>query len=156
MKLSEEWVQEAIERKVAGVELVLLEEAGNRRQRVVRLYVDHAEGVTHELCARVSSAMSAALDEIGYADGPYTLEVSSPGLDRPLTKPSHFEAYVGGRVNVKLERPVAGSKVWRGRLREVRSEEIVVVDGDREAALRFENIAKANLIYEFERETRDE
>ena len=62
-------------------------------------------------------------------DGSYTLEVSSPGLERPLTKRSHFEAQVGKKVYVKTRLPVEGSKVWQGVLREVRDEEIVVEDG---------------------------
>ena len=95
MKLTEKWVQEVIDRHVENVELVALEDVGNRRHRVVRLFIDHPAGVSHDLCARVSGFMGAALDEAGSFDGPYTLEVSSPGLERPLTKPAHFPAQVG-------------------------------------------------------------
>ena len=156
MKLTEQWVQETIDREVADVELVLLEEAGNRRHRVVRLFVDHPAGVGHELCARVSQVVGAALDEACYAEGPYTLEVSSPGLDRPLTKPAHYAAQVGKRVQVKTGVPVEGRKLWRGVLREVRPEAIVMVEGGQEAVIRLEDIVRANLIFEFDRGTGNE
>ena len=66
MKLDEAWVQAVLDEGFDGVELVALEDVGNRRSRVVRLFVDHPEGVTHELCARVSTAVAEALDAAGF------------------------------------------------------------------------------------------
>jgi ribosome maturation factor RimP len=150
MKVDEAWVQAVLDGEFGDVELVALEEAGNRRSRVVRLFVDHPEGVTHELCARVSGVVALALDAEGFSDGAYALEVSSPGVDRPLTKPAHFAAQVGKRVNVRTRRPVAERTAWDGRLRRVEDEGIVIVGkGDREVAIAFSDITKAHVVYEF-------
>lgn len=149
MKLTEEWVQESIDRELEGVEVVSLEETGGRRHRVVRLYVDHPDGVDHGLCARISNVVGEALDSAGYMDGPYNLEVSSPGLERPLKKKDHFVSHVGEKVYVKTYGPVQGQKVWRGELSDVRGELIVVDDGSRRVEIHLENIAKANRVFDF-------
>jgi ribosome maturation factor RimP len=149
VELTETWVQEVINREIEGVELVILEEAGSRRKRVLRLYIDHAGGVTHSLCAQVSAAVGRALEEIDAFEGAYTLEVSSPGIERPLRKKSHFEAQLGKKVHVKTRVPVEGSKVWQGVLLEVGASEIVVQEAGREATIPLEEIAGAHLIYEF-------
>jgi ribosome maturation factor RimP len=147
--LTEEWFQRVIDQDVEDVELVLLEEAGTRRQKILRLYIDHAGGVTHELCARVSTAVGLALDEVDAFEGAYTLEVSSPGLERPLRKRSHFEAQVGKKVYVKTMTPVEGSKVWQGILHEVTEDSVVVEEAGRVARIPLEEITSAHLIFEF-------
>jgi ribosome maturation factor RimP len=147
--LSEAWIQDVIDREVEGVELVVLEEVGNRRQKIIRLFVDHPGGVTHELCSRVSTAVGAALDEADMFEGAYTLEVSSPGLERPLRKRSHFEAQVGKKVYVKTRVPIEGAKVWQGTLLEVSEAGLLVNDTGREARIPLEEISSAHLIYEF-------
>jgi ribosome maturation factor RimP len=147
--LSEGWVQQVIDREVENVELVLLEELGNRRMKIVRLYIDHPGGVTHDLCSRVSGVVGDAIDEAGWFEGGYTLEVSSPGIERPLRKRSHFEAQVGKKVWVKTKVPVDGAKVWQGVLLEVVDEEIVVKDAGREVRIPLNVVSSAHLIYEF-------
>jgi ribosome maturation factor RimP len=147
--LTEEWFQQVIDREVEGVELVLLEEAGGRRYKVLRLYIDQPGGVNHELCAKVSSAVGKALDEADAFEGAYTLEVSSPGLERPLRKRSHFEAQIGKKVHVKTRQPIEGSKVWQGILLEVTDDAVVVLEAGREARLPLEEITSAHLVYEF-------
>ena len=149
MELTEAWFQQILEQEVEGAELVLLEEAGNRRQRILRLYVDHPAGVTHDLCARISGAVGRALDAADVFDGPYVLEVSSPGLEKPLRKRSHFEAQLGKKVYVKTRVPVEGRKVWQGTLLAVEADEIVVQDAGREARIPLGEISSAHLIYEF-------
>ena len=156
MKLTEKWVQEVIDQHVQNVELVALEDAGNRRYRVVRLFIDHPAGVSHDLCAQVSGFVGVALDEAGSLDGPYTLEVSSPGLERALTKRAHFQAQLGRRVVVRTQTPVEGRSVWRGVLREVQDSEITLADGGIEVEIDLANITKANLVYEFEQGRGDE
>ncbi|MHB9148696.1 MAG: ribosome maturation factor RimP [Thermoleophilia bacterium] len=150
MKLTETWVQDAIDGRIDGVELVALEEAGSRRARVLRLYVDHPDGVTHDLCAQVSAVVGEALDLTDWTESPYTLEVSSPGLDRPLRKPDHFRAQVGKKVYVKTFAPVAGRRVWRGSLVEVLDDAVVVREGEEEATVAFDQITQAHVVYEFE------
>ncbi|MHB0978624.1 MAG: ribosome maturation factor RimP [Thermoleophilia bacterium] len=150
MKLTEAWVQQVLDGMAASVELVAFDEMGGRRHRVLRLFVDHPGGVTHELCAEVSGVVGEALDRADWSDGPYTLEVSSPGLERPLRRPEHFSVQVGKKIHVKTVVPVAGRKVWHGILLEVRGQSIVVREGDEEAEVRFDEIARAHLVYEFE------
>ncbi|MFH0915543.1 MAG: ribosome maturation factor RimP [bacterium] len=149
MELTEAWFQQIVDQEIDGVELVILEEAGSRRQRILRLYVDHPDGVTHELCARISGAVARALDRVDASDGAYVLEVSSPGIERPLRKRSHFEAQVGKKVYVKTRVPVEGSKVWQGTLLEVGTDEIVVQEAGRTAKIPLGEIGSAHLIYEF-------
>ena len=81
---------------------------------------------------------------------PYTLEVSSPGLERPLRKREHFEAQVGKKVYVKTRVPVDGTKVWQGRLVEVTPEAVLVEDGAKQARIPLSDISSAHLIYDFE------
>jgi ribosome maturation factor RimP len=147
--LTEEWFQQVIDREVEGVELVLLEEAGNRRSRTLRLYIDHRDGVSHDLCARVSVAVGRALDEVDAFDGAYTLEVSSPGIERPLKKRSHFEAQIGKKVYVKTRQPIEGSKVWQGILLGVGDDVVVIQEAGREARIPLQEITSARLTYEF-------
>lgn len=149
MKLTEEWFQSVIDQAVDDVELVLLEEGGSKRQRILRLYIDHPTGVNHELCTRVSAAVEQALDESDAIDGAYSLEVSSPGIERPLRKLGHFEAQLGKNVYVKTKVPVEGAKVWQGRLVEVGPEEIVVEESGRQARIRLSDIGAAHLRYDF-------
>jgi ribosome maturation factor RimP len=156
MKLTEKWVQEVIDQHVENVELVALEDVGNRRHRVVRLFIDHPTGVSHDLCAQVSGLMGTALDESESMDGSYTLEVSSPGLERPLTKPAHFQAQLGRKVTVLTRAPVEGRSVWRGVLREVRDGEITLADGGDEVVIDLADVTKANLVYEFKQGRGDE
>jgi ribosome maturation factor RimP len=150
MTLTETWLQHIIDQEVEGVELVILEQVGSRRQKTIRLYIDHRDGVTHDLCSKVSEAVGRALDEVDAVGGPYALEVSSPGLERPLRKREHFEAQVGKRVHVKTRVPVEGSKVRQGTLVEVGVNDILVVDGGRKVRIQLGDIASAHLIYEFE------
>jgi ribosome maturation factor RimP len=147
--LTEEWVQQVIDRAVEGVELVLLEEAGGRRYKVLRLYIDHQGGVTHDVCAKVSAAVGKALDEVDAFEGAYTLEVSSPGIERPLRKRSHFEAQIGKKVYVKTREPVEGNKIWQGVLLEVVDDAVLVNEAGREARIPLEEITSAHLMYEF-------
>jgi ribosome maturation factor RimP len=149
VELTEAWVQQVIDREIEGVELVILEEAGSRRQKILRLYIDHPAGVTHDLCARVSRVVGRALDEADASEGGYSLEVSSPGIERPLRKRSHFEAQLGKMVYVKTRVPVEGSKIWQGTLLAVGTDEIVVQEAGREARIPLGEVASAHLIYEF-------
>jgi ribosome maturation factor RimP len=149
-KLTEAWVQEIIDSEFEEVELLLLEDVGGKRYRTVRLYVDHPSGVGHDLLSRVSAVVGAAFDEAGVPEGPYTLEVSSPGIERPLTKPAHFQAHRGAKVYVKTREPVGGQKVWQGLLEETDADGFTVVEEARRARIEFGNVAKAHLVFEFE------
>jgi ribosome maturation factor RimP len=149
VELTDAWFQEVIDREVGDVELVMAQVAGGRRQRIVRLFIDHPGGITHDLCARVSAVVGQALEDRNAIDGPYTLEVSSPGIERPLRKRSHFEAQLGKTVYVKTRVPIEGRKVWEGVLREVGPEDIEIEEAGVAARIPLGEISDAHLKYEF-------
>src|SRR5579864_6309350 len=99
-----------------GYELVELEYAAGRSQAVVRLFIDRPEGVGVDDCERVSREVAAILDIEDPVPSAYTLEVSSPGFDRVLRTPAHFERFVGSRVFVELKQPRAGRRRYTGEL----------------------------------------
>lgn len=131
-----------------GLELVDLEFAGAGGHPTLRLYIDKPGGVSLEDCTQVSRALSAALDVEDPIEGSYELEVSSPGLDRPLRTPEHFQRFAGENVRIKTYGPLdtAGSrKTFVGRLLGLEENSVLVdVDG---AVFRIPHtlIAKANI-----------
>ena len=97
----------------------------------MRIYIDKADGIDVEDCEAVSRQVSAILDVEDPLPGHYTLEVSSPGLDRTLTKPAHFERFMGEDVRVKLRFPLDGRRNFKGALKSVDEDNIEVeVDGE--------------------------
>lgn len=104
-------LQEQIENRIESldprVELIALEQPGHD---VLRLYIDHPEGVTLAHCEVVTRGLQELLSE------QYALEVSSPGLDRPLTKPEHYERFSGQRVRVRTTEPIGGRRNFTGLL----------------------------------------
>ncbi len=114
-----------------GYELSDLELKLGGRDGVVRVFIDKPEGVDLTDCEIVSKQLSAVLDVEDPLPGHYTLEVSSPGLDRKLTKPAHFQRFLGETVRVKLRFPLDGRRNFRGTLRAADEEKIdVEVDGE--------------------------
>jgi ribosome maturation factor RimP len=100
-----------------GVELVEAELRGGGKARMLRVTIDKSEGVTHEDCANVSRDLSTVLDvEDAVPGGSYTLEVSSPGLDRKLLKPADYARFIGSRVKLMTHEPVNGNRHFEGRL----------------------------------------
>ncbi|MEO1232110.1 MAG: ribosome maturation factor RimP [Myxococcota bacterium] len=135
----------------AGYELVELEMASDRGQAIVRLYVDtvppsdEAHGVSIEHCTHVSRRVSEKLDETDPIAGEYRLEVSSPGIFRPLTKPEHFERALGARVRVKTHGKLDGRRVFVGQLHEASPDRLAVdVDGQH-FEIPTAEVARANL-----------
>ena len=115
-----------------GYELADIEVKLGRQDGVLRVFIDrHPEGIGLDDCETVSRQISALLDVEDPIPGQYTLEVSSPGLDRRLTKIEHFQRFMGEDVRVKLRFPLAGRRNFRGELTGVDDENIeVVVDGE--------------------------
>lgn len=114
-----------------GFELVAVELIGSGSDRVLRVYIDRPEGIVVDDCADVSRQVSAVLDVEDPIPGSYTLEVSSPGLDRPLVKPADFERFTGHLVKVRTREPVLGRKNFTGLLTEATGDYVVVeVDGE--------------------------
>jgi len=100
-----------------GVEVVEAELRGGGKARMLRVTIDKPEGVTHEDCANVSRDLSTVLDvEDAVPGGSYTLEVSSPGLDRKLLKPEDYSRFSGSRIKLTTHEPVNGNRHFEGRL----------------------------------------
>jgi ribosome maturation factor RimP len=129
-----------------GIELWELEYAANRGNGLLRLYIDTAEGVTLEDCERVSRAVSDVLDREDPLPGHYTLEVSSPGLERPLRTAAHFARYVGGEVFVELSQPVEARRRFKGLLVAAGEASIEVEVDGRRYELPIAWIRKAHLV----------
>ena len=113
-----------------GYELSYLEVKLGGRSGIVRIFIDRPEGISLDDCEKVSLAVSALLDVEDPVPGHYDLEVSSPGLNRKLTKPDHFRRFTGEEVKVEMRFPIQGRKRFRGRLAASNGDNIrVVVDG---------------------------
>ena len=146
-----EAVRAAAEPVIAGLglELVDAEIVGSGRARTLRLTVDGREGVDLEALAAASQPVSAALDDVDALSGPYTLEISSPGVERPLRRPSDFRRFIGTTISIKSHETVAGARRHRGVLLEADDGGIVVdVDGERRP-FAYEGIASARTVFEW-------
>jgi len=114
-----------------GYELTDLEARLGGKSGVLRVFIDQPNGITLDDCEKVSRAVSALLDVEDPLPGHYKLEVSSPGLDRKLTKVEHFQRFAGETVKVQTRFPIEGRKRFRGTLVSSDHENIVVdVDGE--------------------------
>jgi len=113
-----------------GYELSDLEARFSGKNGILRVFIDHPEGIGLDDCEKVSLAVSALLDVEDPVPGNYNLEVSSPGLDRKLTKIEHFQRFAGETVKVQMRFPIEGRRRFRGTLVSSDDENIVVeVDG---------------------------
>lgn len=131
-----------------GFELVDAELVGSGSNRVLRVYIDSHGGIDVEDCALVSRQLSALLDVEDPIPGAYTLEVSSPGLDRPLVRRRDFERFVGAQVKVRMHEAIQGRKNFTGRLAEV-GDDHVMLEMDKESyKLPFRDIERARLVPE--------
>jgi len=138
-----------------GVELVDLEYRRERRGWVLRLYIDREGGVSLQDCQRVSEHVGDILDVEDLIDHPYSLEVSSPGLDRPLVKETDFERFAGRTVKISTREPVGNRSNFRGRLMGVDNHQVRIQLEEGEVLhLPAESIAKARLVPEFPEEGR--
>lgn len=123
MAVELEHVRQIAERVTAafGLELVEAEFRGGGKARMLRLFIDKPGGVTHEDCANVSREVGTILDvEDAVPGGSYTLEVSSPGLDRKLLRAADYERFAGRRVRLTTREPMEGSRHFEGRLEGLR------------------------------------
>ena len=132
-----------------GMELVDIEYRRERGGRVLRLIIDQEGGVTLDDCASISHELDRNLDVEDISPGPYTLEVSSPGLNRPLKKESDFHRFINRVVRVKTASPVEDRRTFRGRLLACR-DGFVEIEVERSVVkIPMDCIVKANLEYEF-------
>jgi ribosome maturation factor RimP len=134
-----------------GVEVVEVELLGGGKQRVLRIYIDRPEGVTHGDCEIVSQQVGGILDAEDVIPGEnYTLEVSSPGVERKLTKPVHFTRFAGQKAKIVTHEPVEEQKFWEGVLRGVEGEQVLIEPSEgRIIHIPLSDIKRANLKFEW-------
>ncbi|MFD2094874.1 ribosome maturation factor RimP [Corallincola platygyrae] len=136
--------------EATGLELLGLELVRAGRQSVLRLYIDHENGITVDDCAEVSRQVSAVLDVEDPIAGEYNLEVSSPGMDRPLFKLPHYEEAVGQLVSLQTVLPINGRRKFKGALQAVNGDTLQLdVDGE-ETLIAFNNVRKGNIVPVFD------
>lgn len=132
-----------------GYELYGIEYQLQGRHSLLRIYIDTEQGIAIEDCERVSHQVSGVLDVEDPIQGAYTLEVSSPGMDRPLFKPEHFERYAGSLIKIVTQAPINGQRKFSGRLVGLREQDIVLALEAGELVVPYDSVDKANIIPEF-------
>jgi ribosome maturation factor RimP len=133
-----------------GYELVGVEfQGGGKGGGLLRVYIDSEDGISADDCQKVSYQVSGVLDVEDPIPGHYTLEVSSPGLDRLLFRPQDFERFAGQLVKVRLAYPIEGQRRFKGRLAGIRGENVVIEEDDMEISLPFDQIEQARLVPEY-------
>lgn len=150
---------ETVIERVEAVALPVLEESGlelvdvqyQREQNgwILRLIIDKQDGLNLNDCAAVSREISQLLDIENFIDQAYNLEVTSPGLDRPLKSIAEFERFVGRQAKIKTIDPIAGEHVFIGKIKRTEGESIVLEVGTKEVTILFSQVAKARLEVEF-------
>ncbi len=131
-----------------GFELVGIEYHSQGKHSVLRLYIDSPNGINADDCGSVSHQVSGILDVEEPLKGAYTLEVSSPGLDRPLFKLEHYEQFIGRNIKIKLREAVAGQKKFKGEVSHIEGQRIFIFCEDIKSEIGFElgEVDKASLI----------
>jgi ribosome maturation factor RimP len=137
-----ESIQREIESRLAErepeVELIALEQPGNEK---LRLFIDHPDGVDLALCERVTNHLRDLLSS-------YALEVSSPGLDRPLTKPEHYRRFRGHRVRLRTREPIAGRRNFTGTIADADEAAVRVEDSGDAIEIPLSHVHRSNLVPE--------
>lgn len=132
-----------------GYELVDLEYQSAGRTAVLRIFIDGPDGIGLDDCAKVSDQVSGILDVEDPIPGEYNLEVSSPGLDRPLRRPVHFEKYAGEQIKVVMAKGYTGRRRLKGQLSGLEDEEVVLVVDGETYRLPLNRIESARLVPDF-------
>ena len=138
-----------------GLELVHAEVAGPDNKPIVRVFIDKPNGVTHQDCSEVSLHVGTILDVEDFIHASYTLEVSSPGIERGLYKPGDYERFAGSLAKVKSRKAINGQRNFRGRIVGIDGEDVLFEDRTSgRVKIAFETIVKANLEIDVEQEFR--
>lgn len=151
MASKQEQLQALISPIVASLECELwgLEYLTQGRYTTLRLFIDGENGVTLEDCEKVSRQVSAVMDVEDPIDGEYTLEVSSPGMDRPLYTVEHYARYIGEQVSLRLRIARDGRRKFKGTILAVEGADVRVAVDDKEYLLAVDAIDKANIVPRF-------
>ena len=130
-----------------GFDLVQVKFSGGGRAILQILAERHEGGMNVDDCARLNRELSVILDVEDLVEGGYSLEVSSPGLDRPLVKIEDYDRFKGKEAKIELREPVAGRRQWIGHLMGINNGNVQINASGEEVLIPFEEIAKAKLIY---------
>ncbi len=132
-------IEERLSQTEPAVEVLLAEVVSGRAHSTLRLFIDHPEGVTLALCERVSGHLNDYRER-------YSLEVSSPGQDRPLSKPQHYTRFLGRRARVRLREARDGHKSVTGELVGASERDVTIAAGGGVVTIPYEAIARSNLV----------
>ena len=136
--------------KAAGIEIVEIELKGGGQSRFLRISIDKPEGVTHADCELISHEVGTILDVEDVIPSHYTLEVSSPGVERKLLKFKDFERFTGRKIKTILREPVENARRWEGTLAECADGLIILeVAEGKKIQFPFDQVEKANLKFEW-------
>ncbi|WP_043112313.1 ribosome maturation factor RimP [Solimonas flava] len=135
-----------------GYELLLLEYSPSPRNAMLRLYIDAPAGITIDDCERVSKEVAGVLDVEDPIRSAYRLEVSSPGLDRPLVKPAHFLRFVGEQARVQLIAPLNGRRRYVGFIRGLEGDTLRLETKEGLAEIPLSEIERARLVPDYDQE----
>jgi ribosome maturation factor RimP len=132
-----------------GYELVGVEfQTGGKGGGLLRIYIDSEQGISADDCQKVSYQVSGVLDVEDPIPGHYTLEISSPGLDRMLFRPRDFERFAGRLIKLRTTYPIEGQRKFKGRLTGMQGDNVVFEQDDMEISLPFDQIEQARLVPE--------
>jgi len=133
-----------------GYELVGVElQTGSKGGSLLRVYIDSENGISADDCQKVSYQVSGVLDVEDPIPGHYTLEVSSPGLDRLLFRPEDFERFAGQLIKLRVAYPVEGQRRFKGLLLGMQDRNVVIKQDDMEISLPFDQVEQARLVPEY-------
>jgi len=132
-----------------GMEIVLIEIKGGGNRSIVRVFIDQPEGISLNDCERFSRRFSVLLDVEDWIPFRYVLEVSSPGLDRPLTKETDFQRFAGKNARIRTRLPIEGQRSFKGKiLRAGEGRVVMELDQGKQVEISAAEIEKANLVAE--------
>ncbi|MGR9051213.1 MAG: ribosome maturation factor RimP [Gammaproteobacteria bacterium] len=151
MKQAPEHLVNLIEPIVEGLgfECVGIEYNPHPHHGLLRIYIDHEQGITVDDCSKVSHQISGALDVEDPIQGNYQLEISSPGDDRPFFKIAQFERFLGATVNVNLFKPIEKRRKITGSIEKVEDGRVFVKDGGTVYEIPFQAMSKARLVPDY-------
>ncbi len=129
-----------------GYEFLGVEYVGQGVHSVLRIYIDHEDGITVDDCTKVSHQASGILEVEDPINTQYTLEVSSPGMDRPLFTLPHFEKVVGQEISLRCHLGVNGRRKFKGTLSKVDENQLVIIVDNQDYTVDFQDIDKANVV----------
>ena len=135
-------VEKILTENLPAVEVVDVEVGGAGGNRILRVFIDHPEGVDHDLCVRVTGLLACYRKD-------HRIEVSSPGLERRLRKPEHFRAAAGKKINVRTFSPVQGQRNFTGFLVSSDSRSLTLEDEGREVTVPLSDVSRARTVFEF-------